>query len=198
MSGGELTPALKATLEAAGLTKDQIAQLKRQFDSARGAGDKFAQTYHAKLEADAVTATQRIKHVRDLLDQIHSKKISVNVLVNESRLEKVANTLSRFSPADAHGGITGAANGATSSGDTLVGENGPELLRLPPSTNVKSNPDTMRAMNGSDGVSTLVISPGPNGSRDLMAAIIKGLRYEVSRNGSGSVQRLLGDSRVAA
>lgn len=46
---GELSPAMKSTLRAAGLTESQIAQVASQFRSARAAGDSFAKTYRAKI-----------------------------------------------------------------------------------------------------------------------------------------------------
>lgn len=48
----------------------------------------------------------------------------------------------------AHGGITGAAGGGPRGDMTLVGENGPELVDLPPGTQVHSNPDTERILSG--------------------------------------------------
>jgi hypothetical protein len=45
---GKMTPALRDTLRAAGLTKGQIAGLERQFTEAKNAGDLFAKTYRAE------------------------------------------------------------------------------------------------------------------------------------------------------
>lgn len=75
----------------------------------------------------------------------------------------------------AHGGITGAASGRLlGSGMTLVGENGPELLDLPPGTNVNSNPDTMRMMASghSSGITVNIYAQGSILSeRDLVKII---------------------------
>jgi hypothetical protein len=51
---GELTPAMLATLEAAKLTKGQIAEVRRQFQLAKGAGDAYAKTYRAKVITDYI------------------------------------------------------------------------------------------------------------------------------------------------
>jgi hypothetical protein len=49
----------------------------------------------------------------------------------------------------AHGGVVGSAfSGGVRSGFTMVGEHGPELVRLPAGTSVSSNPDTERRMGG--------------------------------------------------
>ncbi len=189
----ELTPSLKATLHAAGMTDAEIKEVGRQFQEAKHKGNQFAKTYKAKLEADTKTASQKVKDFQHLMNQVHSKKINVSVVVAASKLDKVLNQLSRLGgDAYAHGGIKGAANGAMSSGMTLVGEHGPELLQLPPSTNIKSNPDTMR-MIGQGGVAqTLILKPMPNGSRDLMSAVIEGIQVYVEGRHGGDVQRALG------
>lgn len=51
---GELTPAMLATLQAAGLTAGQIAAVKRQFELAKGAGDAYSKTYRAKIITDYI------------------------------------------------------------------------------------------------------------------------------------------------
>ena len=51
----------------------------------------------------------------------------------------------------AHGGVGAAATGGVRDNMTLVGEAGPELVRLPPGSHVKSNPDTRRALGKASG-----------------------------------------------
>jgi hypothetical protein len=196
---GKLSPALKATLRAAGLTESQIRNLGGQFRNAKKDGENFAKTYKAKVEADTASAESRLKHVRDLLDKVHSKQISVSVLVADSQLNKVNNTLSRFGMA--HGGIKGAANGATSSGLTWVGENGPELADLAPGTRVHSAGDSQRIANnghGSGGDVNITVSLAPNANQEFAEAALKMLRFHVDRNGQGRVQNLLGRPGVPA
>ena len=200
-SNGEMSDALRGTFRAAGLTEEQIRTLEGQFRDAKRSGDNFAKTYKAKIDASTETAEDRIKHVQQLLKQVQSKQISVDVLVNDSRLNKVANTLDRFGGAYAHGGIVGqAANGATSGGLTLVGEQGPELVSLASGSRVWSAGDSARMMSqgGGGGGGEFILRAAPGASRDLMGAIIEGLRYEVDRAAGGSVQRLLGSGVVTA
>lgn len=52
---GKMTPAMKATLRAAGLTKEQMDGLEREFINAKRAADKYAKTYHAKIVTTYVT-----------------------------------------------------------------------------------------------------------------------------------------------
>lgn len=120
---GNMTPALRATLRTAGLTESEIDRLGRQFVAARKDGDSFAKTYKANVKVDGTeTASARVAHVRDLLKQVRSKRISVSVLVADSQLDKVANTLNRFGGARAGGGPT------AKDVPYWVGENGPELF----------------------------------------------------------------------
>lgn len=121
-SNGKLSPALRATLQAAGLTEGQINRLAGQFRNAKGAGDAFAKTYRAKVQADTATAESRIQHVRDLLAKVRSKKISVSVLVADSQLDKVYNTLSHFGGERATGGPVKRGKAY------VVGEKRPEVF----------------------------------------------------------------------
>lgn len=90
-----------------------------------------------------------------------------------------------FVPGFAHGGIRGSANGATSSGLTLTGEHGPELLNLPPGTRVRSNPDSRRMTSGSGGGSQVVriVLEG--------TGLLKNIRGVIREQG-GNVQVVLG------
>jgi len=46
---GKLTPSMRGTLQAAGLTKQQIDAIEREFRNAKKAGDAYAKTYAAKV-----------------------------------------------------------------------------------------------------------------------------------------------------
>lgn len=94
-------------------------------------------------------------------------------------------------PGFAHGGVVGqAATGGGRSGLTMTGENGPELLQLPPGTRVRSNPDTRR-LAGGGGSGTMVLEIRSGGSRmdDMLVEII---RNAVRLRAGGNVQTALG------
>lgn len=92
----------------------------------------------------------------------------------------------------AHGGITGAANGGLRGALTWVGEQGPELLELPPSTTVHSAADSQRMLSGGGGGRVeVVLSVAPGADSGLMRELVKSLRYEV-RDLGGNVQLALG------
>lgn len=196
-TGGKLTPALRATLEAAGLTKGEINNLEGQFKAAHRAGDNFAKTYRAKIDASTATAESRIKHVQNLLRQVRSKRISVDVLVADSQLDKVYNTLNRLGGGNyAHGGIKGAASGMGAGGLAWVGERGPELVSLPTGSTVHSSGDSMRmmrqGMNAAGGGGEFVLRAAPSANRELIDVLMASMQYEVRTRYSGSIARALG------
>lgn len=157
---GELTPQMKATLRAAGLTEDQIAAVGRQFSAAKKKGEGFAKNYKASVAVSGTgTASDRIAHVRDLLAQVRSKKISVSVLVADSQLDKVNNTLNRFGGARASGGPV------QKDVPYWVGENGPELFYPDRNGSVKSASTSRQMMMGARGNASGGGGGSPSGIR---------------------------------
>ncbi len=88
------------------------------------------------------------------------------------------------------GGHRVQQHGGIGSGWTMVGEQGPELLKLPPGSHVKSNPDTQHALAGGGGPTEvrLVVESGGSSMDDLLVEII---RKAVTVRG-GDVQLALG------
>jgi TP901 family phage tail tape measure protein len=56
---GKLTPALRTTLKAAGLTEGQIKGVEKQLDEAKKAADKYTGKYEAKVSAPGATAAKK-------------------------------------------------------------------------------------------------------------------------------------------
>jgi hypothetical protein len=136
---GKMTPAMKATLRAAGLEEDAIKALEKQFKAAKKAGDKFADKYRATAVLDGYRdANGKLNGLlRDL--QKFDGVWTATMITNYERHGKPGT-----GGGLASGGIKGAASGMIGDGLTWTGENGPELLDLPPGTRVHSNPDSMR------------------------------------------------------
>lgn len=105
---------------------------------------------------------------------------------------RIGNSIKGAIPGFAHGGVVGqAASGATSSGLTMTGEHGPELLSLPPGTRVRSNPDTRRMGGlGGGGVAAVSLEVKSGGSK-LDDLLVELLRRSI-RAGGGNVQAVLG------
>lgn len=95
---------------------------------------------------------------------------------------------------NAHGGIVGAAGGGPRSNLTMVGEQGPELVRLPFGSTVMSNPDTRRALaaRGGDGATQVMVSAAPGAEHAMVEWMIKWLRFDIRTAGGGDVQDHLG------
>jgi len=94
----------------------------------------------------------------------------------------------------AHGGeVSTAATGGSRGGMVLVGEQGPEMVRLPQGSTVRSNPDTMAALSGGGGGGGVVQLEwvGGNAGDELMAWIRKNIRAQYGNN-ANSVQLALG------
>lgn len=132
---GRLTPAMKSALKNAGLTAGQIGRLEGQLRSAAAAADAWSGTYKQTYITSFKTFGK--PYSQDGIDRGQVGGL-------------------------ASGGISGSANGASPSGMTWVGENGPELLKLSPGSRVYSNSDSMRP--GSPLTGPSLPQPGPPGA----------------------------------
>lgn len=193
---GHLTPAMRNTLHAAGLTAPQIDALEKQFTQAKREGDKFAKKYQASAQVNGISSAQRA--VRSITDDLRDfqGRWTATMITNYKTFGKPGS-----GGGLATGGISGAANGQTSGGLTWVGEHGPELRSLPPGTRVWSAGDSARmaAQSGGGGGSfNLIVSAAPGASRELLDVLIEQLRFRIDRNGSGSAQNYLGRTGVTA
>lgn len=147
------------------LTKAR-ADLKRTSD----------QKAKAKLQADITDLESKILRARSQLAGLNGKSATVTIatyyqtygakppLASAGRL--------------AHGGIKGAANGGVRKNLTMVGEHGPELVRLPPGAHVRSNPDTrrdLRAASGGNGSgpNVLMLKSAGGAAADLVLELLR-------------------------
>lgn len=162
---GGLTPSMRATLRAAGLTSQQINDLEKQFRDAKNAGDAYAKTYRARV-------------VTEYIGRPFSDFTGIDGSTNRGY---------------AHGGISSAATGGTRSGIVEVGEHGRELVRLPPGAHVMSNPDTERMMSSNGGGSVqVIVSPTPGAWSAFMSEIIQHLQFTVRTEGQRDAQTFFG------
>lgn len=120
---GELTPELKATLRAAGLTENQIKALAGQFRGAKKTGDSFAKNYRASVTvANAAGARKSLYSVRDAANSIPRAVNIAMRITGQTNVSKVAAGVRKQYEARASGGPI------TKDTPYWVGENGPELV----------------------------------------------------------------------
>lgn len=197
---GKMTPAMRATLRAAGVTAPAIDRLERQFKEAKTAGDRFAKNYPASVRVNGVPkARADLRAVAAIANSIDGKTVDIAMRITGST--SVSRTLHGIKKqyAFAHGGIRGAADGGMRSGLTLVGEEGPELAEIAPGGRVWSNPDTQRMLAGAGGGGSsgpIVVQVMLDG-RQVAEAIVEPTRELVGRQGNGSAQQFFGRPGVA-
>lgn len=139
-------------------------------------------------------------HVNAQLRGIHDRSVRIHINVTGIAVLRtgiaLAHALQAMQGGRRHGGIQGAAGGGPRSNLTWVGEQGPELVQLPPGSSVRTTGDSMRMMQGGGGqgggreqVVRLVADHATE--RTVVGALFKMLRTEIAAQG-GNVQVVLG------
>lgn len=145
-----------------------------------------------KINANTHDAAGRLAALQDQIGGIHGKTISFHVSVTGTeRLNALGNRIGGYK---ASGGISGSANGASASGLTWVGEQGPELIPLPAGSRVWSAGDSARMANragGGSGTTTIIFKPVPGAGNDLINALFETIRFEVGGSYGNDVQKAL-------
>lgn len=89
-------------------------------------------------------------------NSLYGQQIKVQEKLVKS-LDELAKAIKKAMPKKAAGGIVGAASGGSRGGLTWVGEQGPEIVRLPYGSSVYSNPDSRRMAGAGGAVQPIVI-----------------------------------------
>lgn len=119
---GRMTPALRATLSAAGATEPQIRALERQFASARSTGTKFAKTYKARAAVEGHAAARRALLMVMAATQSIPRVVTIAMrITGTTSVSKAAHAVQK-QYARARGGPV------TQGTPYWVGEEGPELV----------------------------------------------------------------------
>ncbi len=174
---GAMTPALRATLRAAHLTEAQIDSVERSMRSAANAGKAFGRGYVARVSVLGLGGVQGAAGAaRRAIAAIPSQKnVYINVIARGSGL---AYRASGGNVSGAEGaGVATAATGGQRGGMVLVGEAGPELVRLPFGSSVIPNGQTQRMMSegskGGDGAVQVVMEFAGNLDSAFATAFMK-------------------------
>lgn len=166
------------------ITSDQLAVMKDQAKGLADQTDRFADARVVQVRAELnVESVAKAQAAIDSLSRARS--VQINPAVRSVAIP--GGTMS----ARASGGVVGsAATGGARSGLTRVGEQGEELLDLPPGTQVHSNPDTERMTNQQGGGGVVQVVFGSDGSQlgDLILALVR----NTVRVRGGNVQTVLG------
>jgi hypothetical protein len=118
---GRLTPAMRTALRNAKLSDAQIDALERSLIKSRDAAEKWEGSF------------EQVFRVREIITSS-----------GETIYAGGGGRQAPIRDRGASGKIKGSASGGMSGGRTWVGEHGPELLDLPPGSQVHSNPDSRR------------------------------------------------------
>jgi hypothetical protein len=181
VEGGGLETA-SALLRASPSDIKQINELQRQIaKSAEAAG---------KTTADAMYAAG-IRAAEGLVKGLEKQKKSLEKLM-ESIAKALEKSIKKAFGLKANGGPIGAAGGGARGGQVTVGEQGPEIVRLPFGSTVRTNADSRRIAGAyrSDRGDPMVINLYL-GSKKFAELLVDPLRNVVRTRG-GNVQAVLG------
>lgn len=144
ISFGKFREKLKQWVSQGAITERQAGQIAGRVKAARREAQRYKGRYNASVTADTAQASRNISALQRQINALQDRTIFIT--------QRYQTTGSRITGL-AHGGISGgshAAEGGPRGRTTLVGEQGPELLDLPPGTQVHSNPDTERKLDSTD------------------------------------------------
>lgn len=162
---------------------------------AAGAAFSWVPGLGAKLNTAKAAFTAARGHINAELAKVKDKTVTIRMrTVGLQVAQTAANVARQLSQMGyAHGGIKGAQDGGLKSGMTWVGEQGPELVKLPPGAQVHTAGDSRRMAAAGGGGETLVrLLADRTTERGLVDVLIGILRAEVVTRGGGSVQTALG------
>lgn len=149
------------------------------------------------VTANTTNATVAINAVQALVNSLHGSTVYIDQ-VTRFYTQNLGSSTSQGKTGQAHGGITGlvphAASGGWRQGLTMVGELGPELVRLPAGSQVYPTGVTpgyaSQGGGGGGGATTLVVeSAGATAFEQFMVTAIK---EWVRLKGGGNVQKAFG------
>jgi hypothetical protein len=163
IGGGGLETA-GALLQASGSELKSINSLQSQISGAAGSAGKT--TSNALYGAQIKVQERLVKALDELADEL-----------------KKASKKSKKAGGKAAGGIIGAASGGARGGLTWVGEEGPELVRMPYGSRVYSNPDSRRIAAASSGQPIIIHQTITLDGRVVAQQIFEPLKREVRNRG---------------
>lgn len=165
---GKLTPAMRNTLQAAGLTKRQINDVEKEFGQARKAGNSYAKKYTAAAQVNGASAARKsLYSVRDAANSI-PRAVTIAMRITGTKNVSAAAAAVRKNVS------TRAAGGPIQKDRPYwVGEEGPELVMPAANGMVLTAAQSRRVAAGrATGMSSG--GAGGGGSRELV------IRYDIT------------------
>lgn len=139
-----------------------------------------------------------LARLKTLLDQLRAERnIDKFINIHVNGLGALVNANNSFVNGGggghllASGGIAGAQSGGVRSGLTMVGEGGPELVRIPAGSQVYNNAQTRGMLGGHGAPAHVVLEVAPGGASAFEQFMLQALRRWVQVRG-GNVQSALG------
>jgi hypothetical protein len=138
-------------------------------------------TRRAQIEANISQLQSQLASARGQLAALNGYTVNTYIVTNQ--IIHTAGSQSGV-PFKASGGIIGAAGGGPRSNLVMVGEQGPELVRLPTGSTVHSNPDTQAMLGAAGGQFHITLELGDSFRQaGLSAQQLEDIRYTVRTKG---------------
>jgi predicted nucleic acid-binding Zn-ribbon protein len=187
-----LADQILKTPDKTAMLKGDLTDLQAKLADAKVRLSTVPDSRKAAVRAEISQLEAKIARAKAALASLHDKKVTLTMI--ERRIIETSRRNVGPTGELAHGGIIGAQGGGPRSRQTLVGEQGPELVDLAPGSRVHSNPDTRRIMagagsRGGGGPIELVINLD---GREVARGMWDPMRAEVWDRAGGSVQKALG------
>jgi TP901 family phage tail tape measure protein len=180
-----LTETILATPDKTAYLRGDVTDLKAKIAEAEARLANARGEKRVQIQAEIDSLKRDLARAQAAVDDMHGTTITITRQFRDRFLDA--------GDARARGGIIGgAATGGIRSSLTWVGENGPELVRLPPGAMVHSNPDSQRMAAGYSGGAPVQVvlsfeSSGGGVENALFEIFRKGIRVR-----GGNVQAVLG------
>jgi hypothetical protein len=183
-----LTNEILATPDKTAYLRGDVTDLKVKLADAEASLKGTTGEKRVRIQAEVDQMKRDLAAAQDRIDAMHGKVVYITEYFQMGGGNYSGSSAGRF----AHGGIIGgAATGGPRGGLTWVGEQGPELVKLPGgSTVIPAGQSATMAAQGGGGGGSMVLEIRSGGSRmdDLLVELLR----NAVRSRGGNVQTVLG------
>lgn len=184
----KLTNEILATPDKTAYVRGDITDLRAKLEETEASLKGTTGEKRVRIQAEIDDLKRSLAAAQDRIDAMHGKIVYITEYYQMGGGNYSGSSAGRF----AHGGIIGgAATGGPRGGLTWVGEQGPELVRLPGgSTVIPAGQSATMAAQSAGGGGSMVLEIRSGGSRmdDLLVELLR----NAVRTRGGNVQTVLG------